>query len=247
MALPSMTDAEIPQTSPTNNVLFLHGNESKHDGWMNADQNDTVDSEWSGGGGFINYIFMSFPLRPALNSSRFLILNSSEKWTIRVHAIPWKEGGNPSEPKGVTGNLTVANHSDCLTDFKRDGEYYIFRLDGGCDVIYPSWNIVFNFSCSSGSCIDTTHIKVYTDGTSNVTIPIIGTDIDTDLDGIPNSKDPDDDGDGHNDTSDAYPLDQSRWEKEKHKSGFLPGFDALPTLFVLCIMTVIILRRNRPV
>ena len=54
-----------------------------------------------------------------------------------------------------------------------------------------------------------------------------------------NGTNPDTDGDGYLDGEDDYPIDPSKWKKDKDKSaGFIPGFETLLLLFVIIIVII---------
>ena len=87
-------------------------------------------------------------------------------------------------------------------------------------------------------------LTLYLDERTNPTLPITGTEPDTDGDGLADSRDQDDDGDGHNDTKDAYPLDPTRWEKPKTGPNPIPGFDTLAFVIVTGILAIAFPRRT---
>ncbi len=238
-----------PQPDKDNNTLYLHYDLTNNTYWMNADSEDSMTEYWSMFIGSNSSVKMTFPLEP-IDNSKFFIMDTSQDWSIRIHMTAIGLRPNFDE---VRGTIHVGDHSATSNMPTIDGEYYIFELAGGKEVIDPTWNINFEFYFET-SGLTLADITVYFDGTSTITLPIKFLDEDTDIDGMVNSKDPDDDNDGYSDMDDAYPLDPTRWsdetnnepkkDDEKEENGFLPNFE-ITILFISVLILFVIYRRNR--
>jgi hypothetical protein len=235
-----------PQPDKDNNTLYLHYDMTNRTYWMNADSEDSKTEYWSMFIGSNSSVKMTFPLEP-IDKSKFFIMDTSQDWIIRIHMTIIGVRTDFDEVRGI---IHVGDHSATSNMPTVDGEYYIFELAGGKEVIDPTWNIDFEFYFET-SGLTLADITVYFDGTSTITLPIKFLDEDTDMDGIVNSKDPDDDNDGYFDLDDEYPQDPNRWsddtnngtkKSEEKGEGFLPSFEI--TVLFICILILLVISRK---
>jgi hypothetical protein len=226
-------EAEIPQPSPTNDTLFLHS--SGQSTWMNAEKNQTTGGLAAGGYGWRSF---SFLLDPALDRSTFLIMNISSEWIACVHATCVYYFGGNGTLQGLNASIVLKDFTYYAKEPERVDDNYIFRFSVDLDIIKPQWAFNFTFRHIGPDMGPPPFVTFFTDGSSYIQIPIAATDIDTDNDAFPDSIDPDDDNDGHNDTNDAYPQDPTRWEKPTPAQGVLPGFEAVPTIIAFLAVAI---------
>lgn len=243
LALPVGDGAEAPQPSCMNNQLFLHYNMTRNEGWMDTDPDGAGDTGWHNICGLFMETrrLLSFPLKPSLNNTNTLSMNATHKWSVGICLL----GDKPGD---VTGGLAIDGVFSCSKNLLADGKgWFCMEYDVGLGFIDHRWNLTFNISfMMHGGDLVAPNFELLTRGHSNLTFPIMATEPDTDNDGLPDLVDPDDDGDGHNDTDDAYPPDPTRWEKPRPAGGFLPGFDALMAIIAIGIIAVMLIRRRRP-
>jgi len=231
----------IPQPSPANDTLYLHYNQNSS--WMNAEKNQTNGVKTAGWYGPIS---ISFPMIPGLNRSTFLILNASNDWVARFHVSVTTHSVKYTTIQNANASITVGNYSYMSRESEVVDDNYTFYFSDCIDFIRPEWEINLTLKYM-GPAVDIglPLVTIYTDGSSYLKIPITATDIDTDHDNIPNSLDPDDDNDGHNDIKDAYPQDPTKWENPEPVKTFVPGFDVLPAFVALGVSISLVFRKRR--
>jgi hypothetical protein len=221
--------SELAQPSPINNVLYLHYNMTYHQGWMNVNISDDGDDGWSYYGGIFGFtepIYLRFIMKPGLNGSVCLITDPARNWT--VHVGHYEGYGKIRDVKGA---LMVGDHY-CQTA-PESGDSFDFTFVPGIATLTSSTAIIFNLSfVGQGGDFVPNDLHILTGGNSTLAVPIVAVDSD---------------GDGHDDTRDAYPLDPTRWQKPKPVAarGFLPGFDALAMVVALGILAASFTRRER--
>lgn len=226
------TRAETPQPSPANNNLYLHYNLTHNQGWMDVDVTDPGDDGWSYHGaifGFTGPFYVRFIMNPALNGSLCLMTEPTRSWTAH---IGYYEG--PGHFADVKGALTVGEYF-CITG-PESKDSFNFTFFPGVPVLRQETAIIFDLSFGlRGGDFIPNDLDILTGGNSTLAVPIVAVDSD---------------GDGHNDTQDAFPSDPARWEKPKPvpepARGFLPGFDALLAVVAFGIMAGGLVRRQRP-
>jgi len=223
-------ETDTTQLSPTNNVLYLHYNETRREGWMDTLPNETGDDGWNFYGGIFGYtprIPLSFPMKPRLDPALCLTMDPAGVWRVRVDHYEGR-----GRIVDVIGALTAGDYY-CSTAPAAD-QPYVFAFATGIIVVRPGTDIIFNFSfIAEGGDFVGNDIHILTNGRSNMTIPILATERDSD-------------GDGHNDTVDAYPQDATRWQKPEPKPRPMPGFDALPAVLAIVMLAVAFVKRRQP-
>lgn len=229
MAIPCGAESDPSQLSPTNNVLYLHYNETRREGWMNTLSNETGDDGWNLYGGIFGYtarIPLSFPMKPRLDPALCLTMDPAGVWRVRVDHYEGR-----GEIVDVIGALTAGNYSCSTTPGAL--QPYEFAFVTGRGMVLPGMDIIFNFSfVAEGGDFIGNDIHILTNGKSNMTLPILATERDSD-------------GDGHNDTVDAYPQDPTKWEKPEPKPKPMPGFDALPAVLAITILAATFVKRRQ--
>jgi len=237
-AIPSGVSASPAQPSPANNVLFLHYNVTVQKGWMNPAISDTNVTSFQ----CLTYGMrktIPFPLNPGLNDCNCLVLNISTEWTARVHIVPLDSR--------TTATIVAGIQSENSSIYKVDGEYSLFKFWLSVAVLTAKDEISFSITLPPGGDIGPRPLKstFYTDGSSNVTLPIIGIDNDTDSDGLIDSRDPDDDNDGLSDFEDAYPLDATRWARPEGSKPMPVWWYALPAAILLAAVSLAVIWKRR--
>jgi len=115
------------------------------------------------------------------------------------------------------GEMVVLNGSGSHDNI--DIANYTWRIDTGGDVIELYGKVVSHTFDSPGNYTATLTVRDSAGLTNSSTILITILEVtDTDSDGIPDFLDPDDDGDGVNDTDDDFPLDPNEW-RDTDKDG----------------------------
>jgi len=230
----------IPQPSPANDTLYLHYDQNST--WINAEKNQTngvITAGWYGPHS------MSFPMIPGLNRSTFLILNASNDWVARFHVSVTTHSGSHFTIQNANASVTLGNYSYSSHEPEVVNDNYTFKFSKCIDLIRPDWEINLTLKYSNPPLdVGVPQVTIYTDGSSYLKIPIAATDIDTDHDNLPNSLDPDDDNDGHNDTKDAYPLDPTIWENPEPVKTFVPGFDVLAAFVAFGVSISFVFRKR---
>jgi hypothetical protein len=243
VTVPAGTHSEPAQPSPTNNVLYLHYNDTSSKGWLNTDKCDTVNDSFScQAGGWERsgyYIFLNFTLRPALQYTNCLILDNSQEWIARLHLFDFRN-------MKFDTSITAGNMTKAPKDWSSDGPVWTFWFAMGIGNVTPNQTLNFTIAIYIQGYIgyEPPYLLIYFDEESNLTLPITGADIDTDGDAQPNSQDPDDDNDGHNDTNDAYPMDVTRWAKPETAKPAPTLWYALPAVVILAVLAAVYLRRR---
>ena len=246
MAFPMGACWEIAQPSPENNTLYFHYQPENKTGWMNTILNGSTSASYKWDArGFGKIQTFTFPLNPGLDANHNLVMDLEECWTIRVHINNTLLYGGPL-PFIINGTLTLGNYSVSSEMDQREDKICIFEFRSDCDVILNKWNITFTVTISTHSegGFYPEDLELITDGSSNLTMPILAMDADTDDDGIINSRDPDDDNDGHNDTKDAYPTDPKRWQPTPAR-GLLHWYDALAMVIMIGLLVASFDRHER--
>jgi hypothetical protein len=229
IAFPIGASAEPAQLSPTNNTLYLHYNMTYQQGWMNVNVTDTGDDGWYYHGaifGFTGPNYVRFIMMPALNGSLRLITDPARIWTAH---IGYYEG--LGRFVNMTGALTVGEYSS-KTGTEWNGSPN-FTFVPGVSALEQKTAIIFNLTfIMRGGDFVPNDLHLLTGGNSTLAIPIVAVDSD---------------GDGHDDTRDAFPADPARWEKPGAASakGFLPGFDGQAALVSLGVFGVVSLCARR--
>lgn len=207
-----LSASEPPQPSSYDNLLYLRYDSTTKECWMNADSADEHSESLTKATGLVNRMSIIFPLEPKMNRTNFLVMNTSRDWVINLDIdMKTRLGIYDCSITDVFVSLTIGNSTLSHREPTLARGHHSFNISVGINIINPAWDIIFNFSYKGGSDMDPLYVTIYTDGESNLVLPINRTDIDTDFDGTPDSLDPDDDNDGHADREDAYPLDPFRW------------------------------------
>jgi len=223
LVIPNNVSAGEPQPSVENNILYLHYDANNNKYWMNADPGDSVTNSWSMTLGSSAYIRMTFSLEPK-DTSKYLIMDASQDWKIRIH---FETQGIKPELQEVRGTINVGEHTATTNMPTTEGDYYVFNLPGGYEVINPAWDIIFEFYFET-TTLSMADYTVYFDGTSTITLPITDVDIDSDGDNIVDSRDPD---------SSSYDGDE---KDDDEPETVIPGFEAI-FLIIGIIITIVIL------
>lgn len=223
-------ESDTTQLSPNNNVLHLHYNETRREGWMNTLPNETGDDGWNFYGGIFGHtarIPLSFPMKPRLDPALCLTMDPAVAWRVRVDHFEGR-----GRIVDVIGALTAGNYSCSTTPGAV--QPYEFAFVPGFGMVRPGMDIIFNLSfVAEGGDFVGNDIHILTNGKSNMTLPILATERDSD-------------GDGHNDTVDAYPQDPARWQKPEPRPRPMPGFEALPAVLAIVILAVAFVKRRHP-
>ena len=241
MAVPPGVGAEASRPSYVNNHFYLHYNMTRKEGWMNTNPNETDDTGWHNVYGLFQetQCNLGFPLKPYLDNNNSMNVCATRAWAIGICLLSDKPGE-------VTGALVIDGVYSCSKNLVADGNGWFFmEYDVGLGFIDYRWNLTFNisFMMHRGDFI-APYYELLTHGDSNMTIPILATEPDTDNDGLPDSMDPDDDNDGHNDKNDAYPLDPTKWKQPEPTKGFVPGFDVLLAFVALAVSISVVFRKR---
>jgi len=246
MTMPIYVSAFPPQPPYTHNQLYLHYNMTRDEGWMNSNPNDTNDTGWFVDLGlyFGPPINLSFPLNLEFNDAHYFTADPQLEWVVCVFL-------SPSPMSNITGTLYYSTYQYVsVVPAKKVAGPYEFSFNVSSDIIDYRWGI--RFTISFLPCFGdfrAAHNEIYTEGESNLTIPVLATEPDTDGDGIINSLDPDDDNDGHLDPDDAYPLDPARWANPETAKPVSIWWHALPAATVLAAVALAVLwrlRKGRP-
>ena len=239
VTVPTGAHSEPAQPSPINNNLFLHYNDTAQKGWMNADPSDTnVTSFPFSRFGMLSKTF-HFPLKPGLKNCNCLVLNISTDWIARMHIVPLHSQ--------TTATIVAGGQSKNSSICKVEGEYTFFKFNLSAAVLTAKDEVDFSIRFPPGGDrgIPPPESTFFTDGSSDITLPIIRIDNDTDADGLIDSVDPDDDNDGYNDARDAYPLDATRWAKPDTSKPMPVWWYALPAAVILVAVALAIPWRRR--
>lgn len=228
-AIPCGAELDTIQLSPTNNVLYIHYNETRREGWMDTLPNETGDDGWNFHGGIFGNTWcipLSFPLRPRLDPALCLTMDPAGVWRVQVDHFEGR-----GRIVDVLGSLTAGNYSCSTTPGAV--QPYDFAFVPGIGMVRPGMDIIFNFSfVAQGGDFIGNDIHILTNGRSNMTMPILAAERDSD-------------GDGHNDTVDVYPQDATRREKPTTASKPMPGFDALPLMIATMVLVAAFARRRQ--
>jgi hypothetical protein len=232
------------QPSSDNNILYLRYNTTSEQGWMSAEPVQSSAEYIQTGTGFLNTLSFTFPLVPTFVGPGCLILNTSNPWAVNLHIVVRARDG-PAALSYANASMCVGNYSFSSDKPMHSGDWYRFLLNSSLVSIPPRTDINFNFTLTGYGCTTGLIIRIYTEGSSQISAPIEKLDPDTDQDGSPDSQDPDDDNDGHNDTSDAYPLDVTRWKKPETAHPTPPWLYASPVLVLLAVIVAAFHWRRR--
>ena len=147
--------------------------------------------------------------------------------------------------QGINASLVTGDTITYSDRPRNDGEFFILDFEAASDVVMAGRAVLLNFTIDTSSCMGPfIHLSLLTDGSTNLTAPIIANDTDTDGDGRMNSRDPDDDGDGHEDSRDAYPLDVTRWARPEGSKPTPVWWYASPLAILLIAVSIGVLWRR---
>ena len=245
-----------------NRILYIWNTpDMTHNFYMNCDENDLYNDRESESGyaftadGQINLIAEQDPY----DASKNIYFDTSKEIVIHIHA----------ELNGSIESITAylfhtSMGDDTLIgsgepDFDSNNDIYIFRFRPNEEVT-PN-HLVFRF-CVKVLVVGLEY-TLYTDGQSNITLPLLKDtdsdgimdkyDDDDDNDGIPDDEeessgsdpqDPDTDDDGYNDNVDVNPTDETQWDDEEDSdNGGAPGFETI--FFIIGILIIIFIYKKR--
>lgn len=236
-------DPHLKNGNYTSGIFYLwhRGQHDEYDYFMNADENGMVNSEDSGtmvstGSASYTAFFEQDPNYP----NEKIYIDISIEIVAKVHAEFDKEVDK------VNGALKEKD-GDFLGGVELDGKsgdyIYVFKFKSKKENVTNNLEFQFRFEYNSPGTVSYT---IYTDGSSFITLPLLR---DTDLDGIVDKYDEDDDNDGYTDTQeqqnntnqlDANSKPIPATQQDKNNKTETQNLFSMQTVGIIAIVVIII-------